>query len=540
MPVQHWPGRRSPWHPPPPGPAPAPGKKHDPRRPRAQASHLLAAIIFVAMTGTPRHDDARHPERLELGPGLGPAGRRPVVRPAAGGRTGAGRPTPAPPCPGLPGGGRRHATRRRGAELTRAADARPADAPACLVVQGGMLRWVGPQAQLPAAFSALRRFDARDAARTGAHGAAPGAPGTLATPALVDCHTHLVYGGQRADEFALRLAGASYEALAQAGGGILASVQATRAASEDQLFALAMPRLQALLAEGVGAIEIKSGYGLALEHERKQLRVARRLGQACAVTVRTSFLGAHALPPEYAGRSQDYTDLVCQQMLPALAEQGLVDAVDMFCERIAFTLAETEQVFLAAQQLGLPVKLHAGQLSDMGGAALAARYGALSGDPVVPLAADASAGMQGAGPVAVLLPGAWYTLRGQRRPPIEALRAAGVPMAVATDHNPGSSPALSLLLMAHMACTLFHLSLSEALAGITTHAARALGLQDSHGLIAAGRPANFVLWPLQEAAELVYWLGHKPACTIVRQGRVVRDGLGLLDRPEMPVLRDGA
>ncbi|MCW5231494.1 imidazolonepropionase [Verminephrobacter eiseniae] len=426
------------------------------------------------------------------------------------------------------------------AELTQADQPLPADAPACLVVQGGMLRWVGPQAQLPAAFSAWRRFDARDAARTGAHGAAPGAPGTLATPALVDCHTHLVYGGQRADEFALRLAGASYEALAQAGGGILASVQATRAASEDQLFALAMPRLQALLAEGVGAIEIKSGYGLALEHERKQLRVARRLGQACAVTVRTSFLGAHALPPEYAGRSQDYTDLVCQQMLPALAEQGLVDAVDMFCERIAFTLAETEQVFLAAQQLGLPVKLHAGQLSDMGGAALAARYGALSCDHLEHLSADAIAAMQAAGTVAVLLPGAWYTLRGQQRPPIEALRAAGVPMAVATDHNPGSSPALSLLLMAHMACTLFHLSLSEALAGITTHAARALGLQDSHGLIAAGRPANFVLWPLQEAAELVYWLGHKPACTIVRQGRVVRDGLGLLDRPEMPVLRDGA
>ena len=376
---------------------------------------------------------------------------------------------------------------------------------ACVVVQQGQMAWVGPEAQLPAAYQALPRHDAR---------------GALATPGLVDCHTHLVYGGQRANEFAMRLAGATYEEVAKAGGGIVSSVKATRAASEDELFAQAVPRLQALLAEGVCAIEIKSGYGLALAHERKQLRVARRLGEVFGVTVRTTFLGAHALPPEYAGRSQDYIDLVCNDMLPALAAEGLVDAVDVFCERIAFTLAETEQVFQAAQKLGIPVKLHAEQLSDMGGAALAARYGALSCDHIEHLSESGIAAMQAAGTVAVLLPGAYYTLRDTHVPPIQALRDAGVPMAVSTDHNPGTSPALSLLLMANMACTLFRLTVPEALAGITTHAARALGLQDSHGLIASGRPANFVLWPLADAAELAYWFGHKPACTIVRQGRI--------------------
>ena len=376
---------------------------------------------------------------------------------------------------------------------------------ACVVVQQGQMAWVGPEAQLPAAYQALPRHDAR---------------GALATPGLVDCHTHLVYGGQRANEFAMRLAGATYEEVAKAGGGIVSSVKATRVASEDELFAQAVPRLQALLAEGVCAIEIKSGYGLALAHERKQLRVARRLGEVFGVTVRTTFLGAHALPPEYAGRSQDYIDLVCNDMLPALAAEGLVDAVDVFCERIAFTLAETEQVFQSAQKLGIPVKLHAEQLSDMGGAALAARYGALSCDHIEHLSESGIAAMQAAGTVAVLLPGAYYTLRDTHVPPIQALRDAGVPMAVSTDHNPGTSPALSLLLMANMACTLFRLTVPEALAGITTHAARALGLQDSHGLIASGRPANFVLWLVADAAELAYWFGHQPACTIVRQGRI--------------------
>lgn len=379
------------------------------------------------------------------------------------------------------------------------------DAPATIVVQHGQIQWVGPDASLPAVWQHLPR-------RQGA--------GRLATPGLVDCHTHLVYGGQRANEFAMRLAGATYEEVAKAGGGIVSSVKATRAATEDELFAQAAPRLQALLAEGVCAIEIKSGYGLALEHERKQLRVARRLGEAFGVTVRTTFLGAHALPPEYAGRSGDYTDLACNTMLPALAAEGLVDAVDVFCERIAFTLTETEQVFQAAQQRGIPVKLHAEQLSDMGGAALAARYGALSCDHIEHLSAEGIAAMKAAGTVAVLLPGAYYALRETKMPPIQALRDAGVPMAVSTDHNPGTSPALSLLLMANMACTLFRLTVPEALAGITTHAARALGLEGTHGLIASGRPANFVLWPVAGAAELAYWFGHKPACTVVRQGRV--------------------
>jgi imidazolonepropionase len=335
----------------------------------------------------------------------------------------------------------------------------------------------------------------------------------------VDCHTHLVYGGQRANEFAMRLAGASYEEVARAGGGIVSSVKATREASEEELFDAAVPRLQALLAEGVCAIEIKSGYGLSLEHERKQLRVARRLGQAFGVTVRTTFLGAHALPPEYAGRSDDYIRLVCEEMMPALAAEGLVDAVDVFCETIGFTLAQTEQVFQAAQTLGLPVKLHAEQLSDMGGSALAARYGALSCDHIEHLSAEGIAAMRQAGTVAVLLPGAYFTLRDTHMPPIAALRAAGVPMAVSTDHN---------------ACTLFRMTVPEALAGVTRHAAQALGLQATHGRIAVGCPANFVLWPLGDVAELAYWLGQRPACSVVRQGRLAVDGMALYRMSPLP------
>lgn len=383
----------------------------------------------------------------------------------------------------------------------------PQGSEACVVVQAGKIAWIGPENAVPAAYATLPVHDGRH---------------MLVTPGLVDCHTHLVYGGERANEFAMRLAGASYEAIAQAGGGIVSSVKATREASEDELFALALPRLQQLLDEGVCAIEIKSGYGLSLEHERKQLRVARRLGAHCGVTVRTTFLGAHALPPEYAGCSQAYVDLVCEEMLPALVAEGLVDAVDVFCERIAFSLAETEQIFQAAQRLQVPVKLHAEQLSNMEGATLAARYGALSCDHIEHLSATGIAAMQAAGTVAVLLPGAFYTLRDTQLPPIEALRQAGVPMAVSTDHNPGTSPALSVLLMANMASTLFRLTVPEALAGITRHAAQALGLADAHGLLAAGRPAHMVLWPVQHAAELVYWLGHKPDCTVVRQGRIAR------------------
>lgn len=374
-----------------------------------------------------------------------------------------------------------------------------------LVVRDARIAWIGPRRALPMAYEALPRHDGA---------------GALATPGFVDCHTHLIYGGQRAGEFAMRLAGASYEDIAHAGGGIVSTVRATREADEATLYAQAAPRLEQLLDDGVCAIEIKSGYGLALEHERKQLRVARRLGDAYGVTVRTTFLGAHALPPEFAGRSGEYIARVCGEMLPALAEEGLVDAVDAFCERIAFSLEETERVFQTARSLGLPIKLHAEQLSDMGGAALAARHGALSCDHLEHLSADGIAAMRDAGTVAVLLPGAYYTLRDTHLPPIEALRAAGVPMAVATDHNPGTSPALSLLLMANMACTLFRLTVPEALAGITTHAARALGLQAAHGTLAVGRPANFVLWCIGEAAELAYWLGQRPARTIVRQGRI--------------------
>lgn len=380
--------------------------------------------------------------------------------------------------------------------------------PAAIVVEGGRIAWIGTPDGVPAQYAALPVH---------------GGQGALVTPGLVDCHTHLVYGGRRANEFAMRLAGASYEEVAKAGGGIVSTVRATRESSEDELFESAAARLQSLLADGVCAIEIKSGYGLALEHERKQLRVARRLGEAFGVTVKTTFLGAHALPPEYAGRSSEYIDLVCKEMLPALAAEGLVDAVDVFCERIAFSLEETERVFQAAQALGLPVKLHAEQLSDMDGAALAARYGALSCDHIEHLSAKGIEAMKKAGTVAVLLPGAYYTLRDMHLPPIEALRAAGVPMAVSTDHNPGTSPALSLLLMVNMACTLFRLTVPEALMGVTRHAARALGLQDTHGRIAVGLPANFVLWNVDEGAELAYWFGQRPLRAVVRQGRIATE-----------------
>ena len=379
---------------------------------------------------------------------------------------------------------------------------------AALVVDQGRMVWIGPLSDLPSTWSSQPRHDGRDA---------------WVTPGLVDCHTHLVYGGQRANEFAMRLAGASYEEVARAGGGIVSTLRATRLASEDDLFDTAAARLQALLAEGVCAIEVKSGYGLSLEHERKQLRVARRLGQAFGVTVCTTFLGAHALPPEYAGRSDDYIRLVCEDMMPALAAEGLVDAVDVFCETIGFTLAQTEQVFQAAQALGLPVKLHAEQLSDMGGSALAARFGALSCDHIEHLSAEGIAAMRQAGTVAVLLPGAYYTLRDTHMPPIAALREAGVPMAVSTDHNPGTSPVLSLVLMMNMACTLFRLTVPEALAGVTRHAAQALGLQSTHGQLGLGRPANFVLWPLNDVSELAYAVGQRTACRVVRQGRLAVD-----------------
>lgn len=382
------------------------------------------------------------------------------------------------------------------------------DASQCgaIVVRDGAIAWLGGESHLPREFDAMPRHEGN---------------GALVTPGLVDCHTHLVYGGDRADEFALRLAGASYEEIAARGGGIVSTVRATREASEDALFIAASRRLQCLLDEGVCAVEIKSGYGLALAAERKQLRVARRLGEAFGVAVKTTFLGAHALPPEYAGRGDAYVDLVANEMLPALADEGLVDAVDVFCERIAFSPSQTARVFDAAKRLGLPVKIHAEQLSDSGGAALAARHGALSADHLEHLSTKGIDAMRDAGTVAVLLPGAYYMLRETKRPPVDALRAAGVPIAVATDHNPGTSPMLSLLAVMHMACTLFGLTLAEMLASVTRNAARALGLQATHGSLAVGRPANFALWDLATPAGFAYWMGGRPIARIVRQGRIV-------------------
>ncbi len=380
---------------------------------------------------------------------------------------------------------------------------------AALVVSGGALQWVGARGDLPASWLAGGQ-QARDE---------HDAQGALITPGLIDCHTHLVYGGNRADEFELRLNGASYEEIAKAGGGITSTVHATRAASEAQLMAQSASRLKTLLAEGVTTVEIKSGYGLALEHERKTLRVARQMAEQFSVSVQTTFLGAHAVPPEFAGRSDDYIDVVLQ-MLPALHAEGLVDAVDAFCERIGFSLAQTERVFLAAQSLGLPMKLHAEQLSDSGGAQLAARYNAISCDHLEWLSSEGVQAMAQAGAAAVLLPGAFYFLRETKLPPIEQLRSAGVPLAISTDCNPGSSPCTSLLLMMNMACTLFRLTPEEALTGVTRNAARALGLHD-RGVLAEGMRADFVLWDVQSPAELSYAFGRNPRIKTVFNGAVV-------------------
>ena len=377
---------------------------------------------------------------------------------------------------------------------------------AALVVDGQTLAWVGPRTALPAAVLAKCALQ---------HDAG----GALITPGLIDCHTHLVYGGDRAHEFELRLNGASYEDIARAGGGIASTVQATRAASTAELTAQSSVRLQRLLAEGVTTLEIKSGYGLALAHERKTLAVARALGQQNAVDIRTTFLGAHAIPAEFAGRTDDYIDAVLQ-MLPVLHAEGLVDAVDAFCERIAFSTEQAARVFAAARALGLPVKLHAEQLSDSGGAQLAAGYGALSCDHLEWLSSDGAQAMAAAGTVAVLLPGAFYFLRETKLPPVALLRAHQVPMAISTDCNPGSSPCTSLLLMLNMACTLFRLTPEEALAGVTRNAAAALGLPD-RGVLAAGKRADFVSWGVQRPSELGYAFGSNPRLQTVFKGQLL-------------------
>ena len=370
-----------------------------------------------------------------------------------------------------------------------------------LLTEGETIRWVGPDADLPPATGADAEHEL--------HGA-------LLTPGLIDPHTHLVYGGDRAAEFEQRLQGISYEAIARAGGGIRATVAATRAASDDALHASAAARARVLMAEGVTTLEIKSGYGLNAFHEARCLAVARQLGATLPLTVRTTSLAAHALPPEYAGRADAYIDEACTWLAGQHAA-GLVDAVDAFCDTIGFAPAQTERIFQAARRLGLPVKLHAEQLSNQHGAALAARHHALSCDHLEHLSADGVAAMAQAGTVAVLLPGAYYFLRDTTLPPVQALRDAGVPIAIATDHNPGSSPTLSLLLMLNMACTLFRLTPEEAWRGVTVHAARALGLHD-RGLLVPGLRADLAVWNAEHPREMAYRFGHNPCQRVVFGG----------------------
>lgn len=373
---------------------------------------------------------------------------------------------------------------------------------AAMLTSDGVIQWIGTQAD---------RAVPEGTARVDLGGA-------WVTPGLIDCHTHSVFGGNRSDEFEQRLQGVSYAEIAAAGGGIASTVRATRRATEEQLFASAHQRLQHFLREGVTTVEIKSGYGLDLVSERKLLRVIRRLGEVLPMTVRATCLAAHALPPEYQDRGDAYIDHVCREMLPTLASEGLVDAVDAFCEYLAFSPAQVERVFIAAQDLGLPVKLHAEQLSALAGSSLAARYQALSADHLEFMTeADAQA-MGAAGTVAVLLPGAFYMLRETQLPPLDALRRHGVAIAIASDLNPGTSPALSVRLMLNMACTLFRMTPEEALAGVTVHAAKALGLAATHGSLEVGKQADFVAWYIDRPADLAYWLGGDLDKRVIRGG----------------------
>ena len=373
---------------------------------------------------------------------------------------------------------------------------------AAIVTRDGYIEWLGPRQQLP----------------TGEYGQTHGLEGAWVTPGLIDCHTHTVFGGNRSGEFEQRLQGVSYAEIAAAGGGIASTVRATRAASEDELFDSARQRLLCLLRDGVTSVEIKSGYGLSLESERKILRVIRRLGEELPVTVRSTCLAAHALPPEFKDRADDYIEHICNEMLPALAAEGLVDAVDAFCEYLAFSPEQVERVFKVAQQLGLPVKLHAEQLSSLHGSSLAARYQALSADHLEFMTEEDAIAMAASGTVAVLLPGAFYFLRETQLPPMEALRKHGVKIAIASDLNPGTSPGLSLRLMLNMACTLFRMTPEEALAGVTLHAATALGMGETHGSLEPGKVADFVAWNIDRPADLAYWLGGDLDKRVVRSG----------------------
>ena len=364
-----------------------------------------------------------------------------------------------------------------------------------VVISADRIKWVGAEKELPDEFAGLQGKNLE---------------GRLITPALIDCHTHLVYGGSRATEFEMRLNGASYEEIARNGGGILSTVTATRNASEDELLAQSLPRLDAFLAEGVATIEIKSGYGLDIETEIKMLRVARQLGKERSVRVKTSFLGAHAIPPEFSGKADAYIDFVCEEVLPAVHYENLADAVDGFCENIAFSPKQISRVFEKAKSFGLPVKLHAEQLSNLGGATLAVKYGALSADHLEFLDQTGVEVMGESGTVAVLLPGAFYTLRETQFPPLESLRKAEVPIAIATDCNPGSSPLTSILLCMNMSCTLFRMTPEEALCGVTIVAAKALGISDEVGTIEVGKKAELAVWNVDQPAELAYRIGFNP------------------------------
>ncbi|MCR5867224.1 imidazolonepropionase [Aquincola sp. J276] len=372
-----------------------------------------------------------------------------------------------------------------------------------IAVHQGRIAWLGREAELPADLQPAAEHDGG---------------GRWLTPGLIDCHTHIVHAGNRSDEFEARLNGVPYEEIARRGGGILSTMRATRAASEAELLAASLPRVRTLLAEGVTTLEVKSGYGLDTPNEAKMLRVARELARVLPLRVRTTFLGAHALPPEYAGRPDDFIRLMCEETLPALVAEGLVDAVDAFCEHIGFTPAQTRRMFEAAAAHGLPVKLHAEQLSDQGGAALVAGFKGLSADHLECLSAEGIDAMARAGTVAVLLPGAFYFLRETRLPPVQALREAGVPMAVSTDCNPGTSPMPSLLAAMNMACTLFRLTPQEALAGATRHAAAALGLQAELGTLQTGKRADFALWSIDRPADLCHGLGLNPCWQVVNAG----------------------
>ena len=379
-----------------------------------------------------------------------------------------------------------------------------------VAARAGRIVYAGAASEAPS-FEAERRVDCE---------------GRWITPGLIDPHTHLVFAGDRAHEFELRLAGASYEDIARSGGGIASTVRATRAASDDELVTSALPRLDALLAEGLTTIEVKSGYGLRLEHELKMLRAARRLAELRQVRVTTTFLGAHALPPDYGGDADAYIDELCGEMIPAVAAEGLADSVDAFCETIGFSPTQTRRVFQAAKAHGLPVKLHAEQLSNQGGAALAAEFGAVSADHLEHLDPAGVAAMAKAGVVATLLPGAFYFVREEKRPPIDSLRAAGVSMALATDCNPGTSPLTSLLLTMNMAATLFRLTVDECLAGVTREAARALGLLADRGTLEAGKVCDLAIWDIEQPAELVYRMGFNPLHARVWSGTGRRSSCG--------------